>query len=118
MLHRKNIISSPLDLIKESLWNLVLYFIYFFTLLFWIRFIGVSAQGNRGVIINNQKFDDSSGVQYAKSPQLQTIKPPTEKPAFTFIYKPTVKPTFRPIFRSTTTTTTTTQVRIFLFKNR
>lgn len=79
MLHCKNIsstVSTALQLVKETLWNLVLYFIYFFTLLFWIRFIGVSAQGNRGVVINNQKFDDSSGIQYAQTHQSSTIQPP------------------------------------------
>lgn len=100
MSHRKNINTSSLDLVKETLWNLVLYFIYFFTLLFWVQFIGlvnpVSAQGNRGVIINNQKFDDSSGNQYAARPHRTT----------------TFKP---PIFMSTTTTT---QVIIISWKNR
>lgn len=77
MLHCKNISSTAIvQLVKETLWNLVLYFIYFFTLLFWIRFIGVSAQGNRGVVINNQKFDDSSGIQYAQTHQSSTIQPP------------------------------------------
>lgn len=79
MWQRKHIYTSPLDLVK--LWNLVIYFIYFFTLLFWMQFIGlvnpVSAQGNRGVIINNQKFDDSSGGQYAARPhRTSTFKPP------------------------------------------
>lgn len=57
--------SSAFDLAKGTLWNVVLYFVYFFTLLFWLRLIGVDAQGNRGVVINNKKFDDSSGVHYA-----------------------------------------------------
>lgn len=60
---------SSLDLIKQSLWNVVLYFIYFSTLLLWMRLIGVNAQGNRGVVINNQKIDDSSGIHSIKSEQ-------------------------------------------------
>lgn len=63
MLLRKNHNSFGIHVVKEFLWNLVLYFIYFFTLLFWIRFIGVCAQVHRGVIINNQLFDDSSGIE-------------------------------------------------------
>lgn len=61
MLLRINSKPSSLDSIRQTLRNLVLHFIYFFILLFWMRLIVVNAQGNRGVIINNQKFDDSSG---------------------------------------------------------
>lgn len=51
---------SSLDLGKQSLWNLVFHFIYFSILLLWMQLNGVNAQGNRGVIINNQKIDDNS----------------------------------------------------------
>lgn len=51
---------STFDSIKQSLRYLVLYFIYFAILLLWMQSIGVNAQGNRGVIINNQKIDDNS----------------------------------------------------------
>lgn len=64
MFRRTNSCFSVIDFMKKALRNIVLYFIYFFTLLFWLRLIGVNAQGNRGVIINNQKFDDSSGIHY------------------------------------------------------
>lgn len=65
--------SPALVLCKETLWNVLVYFIYFFTLLFWMRLIGVCAQGNRGVIINNQKFDDSSGSQSVQTHQNLSI---------------------------------------------
>lgn len=63
MLHRIILNQSTLDLTKQFVRNVVFFFVYFFMLLFWMRFIGVDAQGNHGVIINNQKFNDSSGIQ-------------------------------------------------------
>lgn len=75
MLRRISAKLFSLDLIKKTLWNVVLYFIYFSTLLFWMRLIGVNAQGNRGVIINNQKIDDSSGIHNLQSQQIFTSIP-------------------------------------------
>lgn len=83
MLQQKNT-KSPLDSVKATIWNLVLYFFYFYTLLFWMRFIGVCAQGNRGVVINNQKFDDSSGIQYVQTNSISTLKPSTVVPSVTW----------------------------------
>lgn len=82
MLQRKST-KSPLDIVKETIWSLVLYFVYFFTLLFWMRFIGVCAQGNRGVVVNNQKFDDSSGIQYVQTNTVTTLKPSMVAPSVT-----------------------------------
>lgn len=79
MLQRKHYSSIGLHLVKASLWDLVLYFIYFFTLLFWIQFIGVCAQGNRGVIVNNQKVGAAKPLNEDESPAVfpsTTIKPP------------------------------------------
>lgn len=61
--------SSALDLAKGTLRHVVFYFVYFFTLLIWFGLIGVDAQGNHGVVINNKKFDDSSGTHYAHQSQ-------------------------------------------------
>lgn len=92
MLQHKYI--TKLNFIQKTQWNLVLYFFYFFTLLFCVRIGGVCAQGNRGVIINNQKFEDSSDIQYSQPPQLTTFKPP--------------------IFLSTTTTTQVSQYQLLI----
>lgn len=58
MLRRKS--PTSLDLNKQTLRNAIFYFIFLVILL--VHICGVNAQGNRGVIINNQKFNDSSGT--------------------------------------------------------
>lgn len=61
---------------RDIFWHIVLYFVYFSTLIIWIRLIGavgVRAQGNRGVIINNTKFDVLNGVQQINTTILPTI---------------------------------------------
>lgn len=65
---------------RDVFWHIVLYFVYFSTLVIWIRLIGavgVRAQGNRGVIINNTKFDGLNGVQYIQKQQINTTILPT-----------------------------------------
>lgn len=74
MLRRISTQLSYFDLVKQTLWNVVLYFVYFSTLLFWMRLMGVNAQGNRGVVINNQKIDESS-VIHQHVQQSQPIYP-------------------------------------------
>lgn len=74
MLRQTKIKSSLLDLIEKVFFDVVLFFIYFLTILSSIQVIGVNAQGNRGVIINNQKFNDSSGIQYVLAQQNNSTK--------------------------------------------
>lgn len=65
MLRRKS--PTSLNLKKQTLRNAIFYFVFLVILLFWEHICGVNAQGNRGVIINNQKFNDSSGTHYEPS---------------------------------------------------
>lgn len=73
MARRKTPHSAFHNLLRDIFWHMVLYFVYFSTLILWIRIIGgfgVRAQGNRGVIINNTKFDDLNTIQHLQTQQI------------------------------------------------
>lgn len=81
MPRRKNQTHSAFfNFMRDVFWHIVLYFVYFSTLVIWIRLIGavgVKAQGNRGVIINNTKFDVLNSVQYIQKQRINTTILPT-----------------------------------------
>lgn len=56
---------------KDQIKGIIL-FLLFIISINCICLLGVNAQGNRGVVINNKKFDDSSGVGHMTTHQFFT----------------------------------------------
>lgn len=61
---------------KDRIRGSVLFLIFIFAINC-ICLLGVNAQGNRGVVINNKKFDDSSGSNHqfltSSSPKVNIV---------------------------------------------